>query len=41
MMVKGDVLAYKIFAPIKVPIASSLTLNYEDIATSQIRKEWH
>jgi hypothetical protein len=36
MLVKGDVLVFKIFAPFKVPIASSLTLSYQDISTSQI-----
>jgi hypothetical protein len=41
MLVKGDVLASKIFAPFEVPIASNPTLSYEDISTSQIRKGWH
>jgi pyruvate/2-oxoglutarate dehydrogenase complex dihydrolipoamide acyltransferase (E2) component len=41
MMVKGDVLASKIFALAKVPIAFSPTLSYENIPTSQIRKGWH
>ncbi len=41
MMVKGDVLASRIFTPIKVPTDSSPTLSYEDIPTSQIEKGCH
>ncbi len=36
MLVKGDVLASKIFALAKVPTTSNPTLSYEDIPTSQI-----
>jgi len=31
MLVKDDMLVSKIFAPVKVPTTSNLTLSYEDI----------
>jgi hypothetical protein len=41
MLVKDDVLAFKIFAHVKVPTTSNPMLSYEDIPTSQMRKGWH
>ncbi len=38
LLVKGDVLASKIFAHVKILATSNLTLNYEDIPTNPIRK---